>query len=482
MEYTQLTGRQVLTCPEEEITAENLLAVLDRLRPAFDANKAQCDYLYRYYRGEQPIWERQKKVRPEICNKVLENHANEIVSFKKGYSFGEAVQYIRRAVTDRLSKSADEKRRRGLLRLNEMMAYLDKESLDEELAEWMFVCGRGFRMILPSKDDSEVPFEMDVPDPRGVEVVYHTGFGRKPVMSIQEVTVYDAENGKPKPLLCIYTHNRYFTVDGNRVTEEQNRLGMIPVVEYPANNARIGAFELVIALLDTINNVASNRIDGLEQFIQSFMKFINVNISKTQFEELKDLGALQFTSEPGNPAQVDMVSNELDQQQTQTLIDHLYQMVLIICGMPDRNGANRTTGDTGQAVVLRDGWSAAETKAKEVEKCFKRSEKRSLRIVLHISGKRLGLKLSDIDIKCPRGSTDNLLTKTQALQNLLEAGTAPEVAFPLVKLFPDPEQACKDSELYLAKWKPKTDAAAPGNAAVDAETTPANNKPNPKEE
>ena len=487
MEYEKLTGRTVLTCPEKEITRANLIAIWKRLKPLFDENKTQSDYLYWYYRGKQPILDRVKKVRPEICNKVLENHANEIVSFKKGYSFGSPVQYIRRAMTEALSKTADAKRQKGLLKLNEMMATVDKESLDDELAEWMLISGRGFRMTLPCEGNDDCPFEMDVLDPRYTEVVYHTGFGRKPVMSVQEVTVYDALSGKPKPIYCIYTPTRYFVLDGDEIKEEiANPLGMIPVVEYPANNARIGAFELVIGLLDTINTVASNRLDGLEQFIQAFMKFVNVRITKEKFEELKELGALMYESEPGNPAEVGILSAELDQQQTQTLVDHLYQMALVICGMPDRNGANRTTGDTGQAVILRDGWSAAETKAKEIEKCFKRSEKSSLRIMLHICGKRLGLKLSDIDIKCPRGSTDNLLTKTQGLQNLLEAGTAPEVAFPLVGLFSDPEQACKDSAQYLEKWKPQIkhtgETVVPGNDAVDADTTPANNKANPKEE
>lgn len=487
MDYEKLTGRTVLTCPEKEITRDNLLDVWKRLKPLFEENKAQSDYLYWYYRGKQPILYREKKVRPEICNKVLENHANEIVSFKKGYSFGSPVQYIRRAMTEAVSKTADAKRQKGLLKLNEMMSMVDKESLDDELAEWMLICGRGFRMILPNTTDPDCPFEMDVLDPRYTDVVYHTGFGRKPIMSVQEVTVYDQQSGKPKPIYCIYTPTRYFVLDGDGIAEEAgNPLGLIPVVEYPANNARIGAFELVIGLLDTINTVASNRLDGLEQFIQAFMKFVNVKISKQQFEDLKELGALMFESEPGNPAEVGMVTAELDQQQTQTLVDHLYQMALVICGMPDRNGANRTTGDTGQAVILRDGWSAAETKAKELEKCFKRSEKVSLRIMLFICGKKLGLKLSDIDIKCPRGSTDNLLTKTQGLQNLLEAGAAPEVAFPLVGLFSDPEQACKDSETYLEKWKPQTQSVGgtvtPGNDAVEADTTPANNKSNPKEE
>ncbi len=486
MKYENLTGRTVLTCPEKEITRANLPDIWKRLKPLFDENRTQSDYLYWYYRGKQPILERVKTVRPEICNKIVENHANEIVSFKKGYSFGSPVQYIRRAMTEKLSKSEDKKRQRGILLLNEMMSTADKESLDDELAEWMLITGRGFRMILPNPSDPECPFEMDVLDSRYTDVVYHTGFGRKPVMSVQEVSVYDARSGKPKTVYCFYTPSRYFVVDGDEITEDvENPLGAIPVVEYPANNARLGAFELVIGLLDAINTASSNRLDGVEQFIQAFMKFVNVKISKEKFLELKELGALLYESEPGNPAEVGMVTAELDQQQTQTLVDHLYQMALVICGMPDRNGANRTTGDTGQAVILRDGWSAAETKAKEIEKCFQKSEKVCLRIVLKIAGKQLGLKISDIAVKCPRGSTDNLLTKTQGLQNLLEAGTAPAVAFPLVGLFSDPEQACRDSEPYLEKWKPKVTKAGevevPGNNAVDADTTPANNKADPAE-
>jgi len=54
----------------------------------------------------------------------------------------------------------------------------------------------------------------------------------------------------------------------------------IPIIEYPANKARLGAFEIVLPLLDAINNVESNRMDGVEQFIQAFWKFIGCHIEK----------------------------------------------------------------------------------------------------------------------------------------------------------------------------------------------------------
>ena len=313
-------------------------------------------------------------------------------------------------------------------------------------------------------------------DSRYTAIVYNTGFGKKPVMSIQEVVIDSEEDIRR---FCIYTPHEYFEVeDGKIVKQEPHILGTIPIIEYPANNTRIGAFELVLQLLDAINLATSNRLDGIEQFIQSFMKFINVRIDKEKYEQLKEEGALLFTSEPGNPADVGIVSSELNQSQTQIVVDHLYQMVLIICGMPDRQGNNRTTGDTGQAVMLRDGWAAAESKAKETESSFKKSEKKFLKYILSLEDD-LQLKVSDIDIKFTRNKTDNLLTKTQGLQNMLEAGVTPQIAFSLSNLFSDPEQACKDSEPYLQKWVPKKETE--GNDP-NGTPTPANNKPNPKEE
>ena len=157
----------------------------------------------------------------------------------------------------------------------------------------------------------------------------------------------------------------------------------MPIIEYPANKSRLGAFEVVLGLLDALNTIASNRIDGIEQFVQAFMKFVNCDIDEEEFKALKELGAIKIKGEPGNPADVDIVSSELDQTQVQVTKNDLYQMVLIICwhaltGTPPA----RSAGDTGQAVMLRDGWSAAEQRAKDTELVFKRSEKRFLKIAL----------------------------------------------------------------------------------------------------
>lgn len=458
----QFFGRKVIYSSESEITSENVIEVLKKAMNVHLINSSEIDYLYRYYRGNQPILKRVKRVRPEINNKIVENHALEIVDFKKSYTFGEPIQYVRRGESEEISEK--------ITQLNEYMFAEDKAAKDKELAEWFYICGTSYRMVLPDElagvDPDDSPFEIDTLDPRYTFVVYNNGFGKKPLMGVKYI-----ETEENQRIFSVYTRDMYYEIiDDEIVDSEPHVLGDIPIIEYPANSARLGAFEVVLPLLDALNNIASNRMDGIEQFVQAFMKFVNCDIDEKQFTALKEMGALKIKSDSNNPADVDIVSKELNQSQVQVAKDDIYQMVLIICGMPDRKGRSRSTGDTGQAVMLRDGWSAAEARAKDTELMFKSSEKRFLRLVLRIlrDTVKFNLRLSEIDIKFTRNKTDNLLVKTQGLQNQLEAGIHPQVAIAHSGLYSDPEQVYLDSREYLEKWK-----------TAKATSTPGNNKPNP---
>ena len=219
----------------------------------------------------------------------------------------------------------------------------------------------------------------------------------------------------------------------------------------------------------------NNRLDGVEQFVQAFFKGINIKIDEEIWDKLRAKGMMVFNSDPGNPADFDLVSSELNQTQAQVLTDYIYQQILTVCDMPDRNGSNRTTGDTGQAVILRDGWSAAEAYARSVTMNYEPSEKRFIDTVLRVLREEnvdMGIKTSDVGIKIAPNMTDNMLTKTQALQNMLEAGIHPRIAIAHCKMFSDPEQVYLDSLPYLKRWETATEKEV---------STPANNKPNPNE-
>ena len=87
-------GRKVAYTGVDQITPDNVLQVLSNTIGIHNRNRAMIDYLYRYYKGDQPILYREKLVRPEVNNKVVENHALETVKFKAGQIYGEPIQYV----------------------------------------------------------------------------------------------------------------------------------------------------------------------------------------------------------------------------------------------------------------------------------------------------------------------------------------------------------------------------------------------------
>lgn len=445
--YTPKTGRKIIYSNVDEVTIDNVLDVFSSAMNTHLSNKADIQYLWDYYKGKQPILEKVKVVRPEINNKVVENRANEIVAFKVGYLCGEPIQYI--------SRRSEEKVQANIELLNELMFSENKANKDKEIVEWDMVCGTAYRLCLPdTRPVVEAPFNIYTLDPRYTFVVYSADVDHRPLMSC----TFIEENDAIYRATC-YTDTRVFHLNFNKaveaerfVTEEPLYLGMNPIVEYPANNARLGAFEIVLPLLDSINAVESNRLDGIEQFVQSFLKFKNCDVDENDVAMLNSLGAIKIKSLDGMDADVDLISQELNQSQTQTYVDSLYDAVLTICGIPNRNGS-ASTSDTGAAVMLRDGWSLAEARAKDSEQMFKASERIFLKIALLICNKDintgLDLQLKDIDMQFTRRNYENIQSKAQVLIQMLQNDKIhPLLAFTHCGMFSDPEAAYQMSKKY----------------------------------
>ena len=245
----------------------------------------------------------------------------------------------------------------------------------------------------------------------------------------------------------VYTRDTYFEIENETIVKaEPHVLGMVPLFEYPANRARLGSFEVCLSLLDAINEVESNRLDDVQQFVNSFLALLGGTIDDETASKLDEYKMLCL------PEGVDAkyLSAALQQNDIQVLADNLYSAVLTICGIPNRNGGS-STSDTGQAVYLRDGFGSAETHMQSVELEFKRSEKDFLRLVLRILRDMTGLQLElkNIEIKFSRRNYDNLQTKSQVLTTLLNNPKVhPQLAFAHSGLFLDPESAYLQSKAW----------------------------------
>lgn len=448
-------GRRVIYSNVDEITTENIVEELGKALSIHWLNRAEFDYLERYYKGDQPILYRVKKVRPEINNKIVENHALEIVEHKSAENFGEPVQYVLKS-TDEATK---EKKSVEINDLNDYNELEGKDAIDIQMARDRSIGGTSYKFHYSRKKYSvdESPFGIEREDPKDTFVVYRSSAGKKALFSCQ--IRKDKDN---QQYFFIYTEKLWIIVKKGKVTEYgRNGMKMIPVIEYPNNFYRLSDIEIVITVLDALNKMQSDRMNGVEQFVQSFIKFLNCDVDDEEFEKMRQSGALKIKTSGSNvKADAEIMSDELDQQQTQTAKDDLYENMLIIEGMPDRQ--ENSGGDTGQAVVMRNGFYFSEKRAEISEPPYKKAERESIKIILNILRIKdlTSLTLKDIEIKITRSKMDNMAVKAQVFQILVTSGIDPKVAIKVCNLFSDPEEVYLQSKPYLdAKFARENDAA-----------------------
>ena len=434
-------GRKIAYTDAEKITVENVVRVIGKCIGAFYENRIAIRYLWRYFKGDQPVLYRTKVSNEDIINKIVENHAYEIVQFKVGQTYGEPVQFISRKDDEQINKSVDE--------LNDFMSDANKQEKDIKSGEWQSATGTSFKAI--QRKNGDVPLRIVSPSPLNTFVIYNRGT-EEPILAVQELK---DENGQRYKLAFSNTMS-FKIVNSNVVEKKLHTYGEIPIVEYPNNHERISDIELVISMLDAINNMQSNRMDGIEQFVQAWIKFVNCEVDEEQFAKMKMNRALVVKSiNKNNKSDVDVMTQELNQTQCQVAKDDLWDNALSILAIPTKQ--SNTGGDTQGAVQLRNGWDFSKTRAKLKDPIVKSAEKRlavATLNTLRLAGHDLKLSIRDFDVQINHSPQDNMYTKSQTLYQLLECGIHPLVAIKTVGLWGDAEKTFLLSKPYLENlWK-----------------------------
>ena len=450
-----LYGRLDIYSTYDDINAENLVPELNSALVFHVKNLIEEDYLYWYTRGVQPILNRKKEIREDILNKVQVNTATEIVDFKNGYFLTQPTSYVsrRKGVQTKLKK------------LNEYTYRSGKAEADNKTTDWFHRVGKGVQYVEPN-DDTEMPFRTYALDPRSAFVVYSLRPGNKPVMGVNFVTqdgvamfdvftesmVYHLKGVTVGKMITTEV-NKDFTVTATElVSSEPNVLGYIPIIEYRYNSINTSAFELAIPLLDEISNLTSNACDGVEQFIQSLAIAVNCEFPEnTTITDIRRAGMIALRSIGENKADFRVLTEQLDQTQTKTLVDSIYDEVLRICAMPSRSNGSSTYDTTGAAVLANFGWYQADAAARNTEDLFKESNRQFDRIIAAILKRKglLDINLNDFELNFVRNETANVQSKAQAFQTLMAAGLHPELAAAKSGISSDPVKDMKMSEKYI---------------------------------
>lgn len=476
-------GRYKITLPmtKEEFygggepdTIGRIIESLPYVLTAHNKNAQAIDYLFNYYKGKQPILNKTKVVREDINHIVVENHAFEIVEFKKSFLYGDPIQYVQKGNKNLKTISKE------VSKLNDYCENIGKAEDDKQLAEWQYICGTAYRYIDQNKyfeEDETSPFISSVPDPRCTFVVYSnsineevlfSGFIRNRDKNLNPLNLLTNPQGS-EVVLTIYTDDFYLEIIGQNVLGTNPIFNIVPqtvpigdiskpleyypltikgnrIVEYPLNNARLGLVELILSILDAINQIKSNDVDDIDQFVQSLIVFINQQVDVEEFKKLLSAGAIEVNSDDATrPADVKQLSSQLVHSETKVVTDDLYEKALTICGVP-RLTDNSGGGDTGTAASISGGWTMATERAKQDMVSFKRADVKAQKLMIAICKNFVPetfkkLSVNDIGIRFNFNTSSNLLVKTQGLMNMKSAQVAPIDAFEKSGIFADSLEA-----------------------------------------
>ena len=450
-------GRRKIFTSADSITAGNVVAVVEQAYITHLINRGEIEYLWNYYKGKQPSLFRVREYKDWLTAHIVENRANEIVSFKVGYTAGKPIQYIASVSGDEVSSSIG--------KLNDAMRIIGKHTKDKELIEWMMICGVGYRYVVQEKSTVRtVPFNLYTLNPMNTFVVRKNDYSEEVLCGVNYVVDEDGN-----VTFTVYTNESVFTfVKGSTkpVREARNQFGLIPIIEYPANNARLGCFEIVLTMLDAINDFDCARNEAVEQFVQSLLVLYNCQVDDgTTADTIRAAGMILLKSVGDAKADVKNLAEQLDQSQNQTLKDDMYNSVLQIVGVPSQSATGTSDSSNNGAVVLKNGWQGAETRATEFEAMFKMPEMEMLQVVNRICSVlrdgKFAFDPETVEIKFTRRNYEDILSKSQTLVTMLANDKVhPQKAYEASGLFVDTEEAYQmGMEWFREHGQKETDPA-----------------------
>ena len=425
-------GRKRIILNYDEVTPENFAEVFAAAKSIYEENKRDCKYLIDMFLGKQDILNRPAPNTSNINNKTVVNYAYPITREIVGYTFGNPFELVQK----------DESKQKLVQELTDYCNYKDNYAVDISTALYASICGFGYQITLPSTDVSkdntpEVPIIMDTLDPSTTFVVQSTSIGHPQIMSCIEIV--DSNEAHRK--FIAFTNKYKFTIDtddigdnlsgdGQKFSVEDNPIGLDPITMFENSLLLTGDWEQAISVMDALNQITSDSLNDIEGTIRSLLVLIGTELEDpdTTLSTIKDKRLLSLfkRGDVGGTVDAKFISPQLDSAEVKEIRDFLDQARNIITGIPDRQGSSTTGGDTGVAVINRNGWTDIEIVARLKELFFKKAKKKQLAVVIRILQQldklSNSLQVMDIDITLGRNTLDNLSTKASAFSTLVATG------------------------------------------------------------
>lgn len=286
---------------DREINEENIIQILIDAFSIHRQNVNDMKYLINYYKGKQDILKRQESSTSGINNKAVLNYAYSSERDIIGYTFGKPIQIIPRKG----------KARKDIKILSDLMEYENSNTVDNEVALLAGITGIGYFYTLPSEEISsdympDNPISINHADVLNTFVIQSAKVGNPVRMSCN----YWCDKYNQKTHFTCYTDKEIYkiesdgintinvTLDKNKVSKEKNMLGLNPIQMVQNNLFLMGDFEVAISVLNSINQLASDSLNDVENVIKSLLVIINSELEDDTVADVKKNRILELLGQP----------------------------------------------------------------------------------------------------------------------------------------------------------------------------------------
>lgn len=395
----------------EEINVDTICSYMKLHR---DAMCPKYDKLQRYYEGIHDILLRQPKYRPDDpCNNVVCNFAKYISDFAAGYLIGEPISY------------QSEKQNLDNLLDWDNIAQTDVQDMDN--AKYQSIYGVAYELVYMSTDDSPTPKTASI-HPSNAFVIYNSTVELKPVCGVY---YYEKRDTKTQELIGYYveasTADSYIRFEADKAFSKNgevevidNPFGAVTLIEIYNNNERQGDFEQLIPLIDAYNCQQSNRVDDVENFVNSLMVLTGQTLGdtdtekETTYNDIKKNGVIELTQD----GSLSFLTRQIDQQGNevlrQSIADDIHKFSCVP-SMTDKDFASNVSGVAMQFKLLG---------LNQITKIKERYIKEGIRERIQLFSNIMVVKgmspidLSDLTITIVHSLPKNLVEIAQIIGNL----------------------------------------------------------------
>lgn len=331
------------------------------------------------------------------------NHAKDIADTAAGYFLGSPITYKPR-------KAAK------IDTLQNVVEMTNLHTIDQTNALNLSICGRAFEYWYPQEGEAELGCKAT--DPAVCFVVYDSTIKHDPLCSVYYYikATYD-KKGKKKEEITYATVSDADTIKDYKISnsgvelinEQDNLIGVIPIIEAKNNEYCVGDFEQQISLIDAYNRLASDRIQSVDEFIDAILVLKGARFGDSEDESDDAVGQAQRKKYVELPEGSDLsyLTRTLDQGDMSTLRKEYKEDIYTFSHVPNLTDENFAGNSSGVAMEYKLLGLEMLTKTKE---SFYREflHKRLHLINEYYSKKNMGFDPHEVQIVFSRGLPRNL--------------------------------------------------------------------------